>query len=37
MFDFPYWLLTFSLLAQRDGASRAAVPGAAARRHLRMQ
>jgi hypothetical protein len=24
MFDFPYWLLTFALLSERDKAQRAA-------------
>ena len=26
MFDFPYWLLTFALLSERDHAQRAAAP-----------
>jgi O-antigen ligase len=39
MFDFPYWLLTFALLSQRDGASRAAAPrnGGAAHRNFQME
>jgi O-antigen ligase len=39
MFDFPYWLLTFALMAQRDGAPRAAASGSApaARRYPKMQ
>jgi O-antigen ligase len=38
MFDFPYWLLSVALLAQRDGASCAVPPGSrvAERRHLRV-
>ena len=39
MFDFPYWLLTFALLAQRDGVPRVTMTGRAyaASRNLRMQ
>lgn len=39
MFDFPYWLLTFSLLAQRGSTARAVAPGSrpAAPRQFLMQ
>lgn len=38
MFDFPYWLLTFALLARQDGVSRAVLPSGrvSERRHLRL-